>query len=322
MAPSPHPPDRHHQTRRHPVTTTTADETEPDAAATPTDRAAELEADLEAASTASAEARADARRRLRAAVEAIEELRRVQTRYRRAEAEAEALEDAADVEVDVPEIDRFELGPTARRDPLHDAVEAVKEALMGENTAERRARGGRIALRKVRKARRSGDPDAARRAVHQLRDRLDRGAQAWLTDDVARDAWIAPAEDRERELRERAAADRALRWCASAWRGRVPGDPREAFPPELAEIVEEFVDTGALQSRNGPWSVPRSWYPAAAEPPPGALRGDRDLEAEIEAAVADLDDAALDRAHPDVASSSYAGPTTPEHSGRSRPATT
>lgn len=299
------------------MTTTTADETEP--AATPTERAAELEADLEAASTASAEARADARRRLRAAVAAIEELRRVQTRYRRAEAEAEALEDAAAVEVDVPEIDRFELGPTARRDALHDAVDDVRDALSGETTAERTARGGRIALRKARKARRDGDPDAARSAVRQLRDRL--GDPRWLTDDVARDAWIEPAEDRQRELRERAAADRALRWCASAWRGRVPGDPREAFPPALAEIVEEFVDTGAMLARNGLWSVPRSWYPAAAEPPPGALRGDRDLKAEIEEAVAALDDAALDRAHPDVGSPGYAGPTTPEDAAASRPRT-
>lgn len=290
--------------------TTTDDDRSPD------DAAAELERDLRACAAEHGDALDAALRHLEAAVEEIEAMRAAAARHRRRRVEAEALEDAADVEVDVPEIDRLDLSHDGARHALHDARDAVSDALDGETPTERRARGAGLAWNDLRTA---GGPDEVRRLVRRLRDRLD--DPGWLTDDVARDCWIAPAEDRERELRERAVADRALRWCASAWRGRTPGDPADVFPEPVAEIVTDFVETGAMAAGNAGWRVPRRWYPAYAEVPPGDRMGERDLEEEIEDAVAALDDAALDRAHPDVASPAYAGTTRAQDSDRSRPAT-
>lgn len=272
------------------MATTTSEAPETDAPA-PEERAAELERDLRTDAEVHDEARTAVLRHLEAAAEKIERMRAAAARHRRRRVEADALEDALPVDVDAPEIDNLDLSPDdGPRDEIDDARDAVEDALSGESTAERMARSARTVFDALRAG---GGPDEVRRRVRQLRDRL--GDPAWMTADVTRDAWIRPAEDRRRASRERAVVERALRWCASAWRGRVPGDPRDVFPETVAEIVGEFFETGALENRNGPWVVPRRWYPAAAEIPSGELVGDRDLEAELRDAVAELGAAVLKR---------------------------
>lgn len=269
-----------------PTATTTEPETRPEADdVRPEDVGVRVEKQATHHIDRSRETLAEILGHLERAAALVPELRRAGASARMRRVEGEVLEAAHGLDLELPDApDREEA-----LSRIESAVDAVREALQGETDAERAARSARTVWTALTSS--SGGPDEKAMRARQVRDRL--GSPDWLDDETIKSAWIDPARERHLDALRARIARRALRWCRSAWRGTVPGDPEDAFPSAVATVVSEFIEDGATAPHNGDWAVPRRWYPRHASPNHTELDG-RDLEAEIEEAVAGLPDAVLE----------------------------